>query len=233
MNHSVKRRRQALHQTHHHYYLNVSVEAANLSNWRIESNQKNRFGSENRIESKLFLPELECSSLQFVLPVILSHSSIFFGRVDLRPWFIVWGSYDIDVIPVEPNSAVKYVVVQWDCGHADERHYTAASGDEQSRPTQRRRQLRLLLSDPCQKIHVTRFRVRQPQVLKFPISQNFKTTPTLKPQTQSICDFVSIAQWSRVAMRWVLHNHELGTCESAVCVRIESGVTIRIRIGRI
>jgi len=60
MNHSVKRRRQALHQTHHHYYVNISVEAANLSDWRIESNRKNRFGSEN--ESKLFLPELECSS---------------------------------------------------------------------------------------------------------------------------------------------------------------------------
>ena len=47
MNHSVKRRRQALHQTHHHYYLNISVEAANISDWRIQS--------------KLFLPELECS----------------------------------------------------------------------------------------------------------------------------------------------------------------------------
>ena len=30
---------------------------------RIES-KKNRFGSENRIESKLFLPELECSTAQ-------------------------------------------------------------------------------------------------------------------------------------------------------------------------
>jgi len=40
MNHSVKRRHQALHQTHHHYYLNISVEAANLSDWRIESNRK-------------------------------------------------------------------------------------------------------------------------------------------------------------------------------------------------
>jgi len=59
MNQSVKRRCQALHQTHHHYYLNISVEAANLSDWRIE---KNQFGSENRIELKLFLPELECSS---------------------------------------------------------------------------------------------------------------------------------------------------------------------------
>jgi len=61
MNHSVKRRRQALHQTHHHYYVNINVEAANLSDWRIESNRKNRFGSEN--ESKLFLPELECSTV--------------------------------------------------------------------------------------------------------------------------------------------------------------------------
>jgi len=49
--HSVKTRRRALHQTHHHYYLNISVEAANLSDWRIESNRKNRFGSENLIES--------------------------------------------------------------------------------------------------------------------------------------------------------------------------------------
>jgi len=56
MNHSVKRRRQALHQTHHHYYLNISVQSANLSDCRIESNGKNRFGSENRIESKLFRP---------------------------------------------------------------------------------------------------------------------------------------------------------------------------------
>ena len=29
----------ALHQTHHHYYLNISVKAANLSDWRIESNR--------------------------------------------------------------------------------------------------------------------------------------------------------------------------------------------------
>jgi len=55
MNHSVKRRRQALHQIHHHYYLNISVEAANLSDWRIES---------NRIET--FLPELECSTVYVV-----------------------------------------------------------------------------------------------------------------------------------------------------------------------
>ena len=46
MNHSVNRRRQALYQTHH-YYLNISVEAVNLSDCRIES---------NRMESKLFCP---------------------------------------------------------------------------------------------------------------------------------------------------------------------------------
>ena len=46
------------------YYLNLSVKAANLSDCRIESNRKNRSGSENRIESKLFLPELECSILR-------------------------------------------------------------------------------------------------------------------------------------------------------------------------
>ena len=52
MNHSVKRRRQALHQTYHHYYLNISVETAKLSDWRIESNRN------------FFLPELECSTVQ-------------------------------------------------------------------------------------------------------------------------------------------------------------------------
>jgi len=56
MNHSVKRRRQALHQTHHHYHLNISVEAANLSDWRIESYQ---------IET--FLPQLECSTQKTTL----------------------------------------------------------------------------------------------------------------------------------------------------------------------
>ena len=34
----------------------MSVKAANLSDCRIESNRKNRFGSENRIESKFFCP---------------------------------------------------------------------------------------------------------------------------------------------------------------------------------
>jgi len=53
MNHSIKRRRQALNKTHHHYYLNTSVEAANVSNWRIESNR-----------TETFLPELECSTAQ-------------------------------------------------------------------------------------------------------------------------------------------------------------------------
>ena len=48
MNHSVKRRRQALHQTHHHYYLNISAEAANLSDCRIESK---KIDSVARIES--------------------------------------------------------------------------------------------------------------------------------------------------------------------------------------
>ena len=42
------------------YYLNISVQATNLPDCRIESNRKNRFGSENRIET--FLPELECSN---------------------------------------------------------------------------------------------------------------------------------------------------------------------------
>ena len=56
MNHSVKKRRQALHQTHHHHYLNISVEAANLSDWRIESNRN------------FFLPELECSTTDSVIP---------------------------------------------------------------------------------------------------------------------------------------------------------------------
>jgi len=33
------------------YYSNISVQAANLSQCRIESNRKNRFGSEDRIET--------------------------------------------------------------------------------------------------------------------------------------------------------------------------------------
>jgi len=68
MNHSLKRRRQALHQTHHHYYLNISVEAANLSDWQIESNRKNRFGSENRIET--FLARI---GMLYFLPLSQQH----------------------------------------------------------------------------------------------------------------------------------------------------------------
>jgi len=52
------------------YYLNISVQAANLLDCRIESNRKNRFGSENRIESKLFWPELGCSNRQLFYTVI-------------------------------------------------------------------------------------------------------------------------------------------------------------------
>jgi len=66
INHSVKRRRLALHQTHHHYYLNVSVQAANLSDWRIESNRIEKIDSVARIESnriETFWPELECFNL--------------------------------------------------------------------------------------------------------------------------------------------------------------------------
>jgi len=39
------------------YYLNISVQAANLSDCRIE-----KIDSVARIESKLFWPELECST---------------------------------------------------------------------------------------------------------------------------------------------------------------------------
>jgi len=42
MNHSVK---------HHHYYLNISVKAANLLDWRIESK---KIDSVARIELELF-----------------------------------------------------------------------------------------------------------------------------------------------------------------------------------
>jgi len=48
MNHSVQTLRQALHQTHHHYYLNISVEAANLSDWRIESKKSIQQRESNR-----------------------------------------------------------------------------------------------------------------------------------------------------------------------------------------
>ena len=50
------------------YYLNISVQAANLSDCRIESNRK-KIDSVARIESKrieTFLPELECSNIQYI-----------------------------------------------------------------------------------------------------------------------------------------------------------------------
>jgi len=46
------------------YYLNISVQAANLLDCRIESK---KIDSVARIESKLFWPELECSSTVAVL----------------------------------------------------------------------------------------------------------------------------------------------------------------------
>jgi len=44
-----------------------------------ESNRKNRFGSENRIESKLFLPELECFSPYVGNPCWLSWSRLLYN----------------------------------------------------------------------------------------------------------------------------------------------------------
>jgi len=41
--------------------LNISVQAANLSDCRIE---QKKIDSVARIESKLFLPELECSTVR-------------------------------------------------------------------------------------------------------------------------------------------------------------------------
>ena len=49
------------------YYLNISVQAANLSDCRIESNRIEKIDSVARIESnriETFLPELECSTPQ-------------------------------------------------------------------------------------------------------------------------------------------------------------------------
>ena len=95
MDHSVKGRRQALHQTHHHYYLNISVEAANLSDWRIESNRK-KIDSVARIESnriETFLPELECSSIGLVVLEIRRGSAYTFAAgmhaVSLIGWIDV------------------------------------------------------------------------------------------------------------------------------------------------
>jgi len=63
MNHSVKRRRQALHQTHRNYYLNISVQA---EIYQIGESNRKKIDSVARIESnriETFLPELECSSI--------------------------------------------------------------------------------------------------------------------------------------------------------------------------
>jgi len=82
MNHNVKRRRQALHQTHHHYYLNISVEAANLSDWRIESKKND---SVARIESnRNFASASEVTTLWrytnlFIIIIIL----LFFARIGM------------------------------------------------------------------------------------------------------------------------------------------------------
>jgi len=73
MNHSVKRRREALHQNHHHYYLNIRVEAANLSDWRIET-----FFARNGM---LYFPpvlQLFPQSLRGLLPILM------LGEVKLR-----------------------------------------------------------------------------------------------------------------------------------------------------
>jgi len=51
------------------YYLNINVQAANLLDCRIES--KKKIDSVARIESKLFWPELECSSYWLSGPSIL------------------------------------------------------------------------------------------------------------------------------------------------------------------
>jgi len=51
------------------YYLNISVQAANLSVWRIESNRK-KIDSVARIESnqiETFLPETDCSNVAYSL----------------------------------------------------------------------------------------------------------------------------------------------------------------------
>ena len=93
MNHGVKRCRQALHETHHYYYLNISVQAANLSDWRIESK---KIDSVVRIEWKLFLLELECSS-----PRPWYHPEKTFGIVRVI-WYILMqsgGSYLQAAIP--------------------------------------------------------------------------------------------------------------------------------------
>ena len=63
------------------YYLNISVQAANLSDCRIESNRKNRFGSENRIESNR---NFFCPNWNALLPS--PHQLRSLGRCKLTQW---------------------------------------------------------------------------------------------------------------------------------------------------
>ena len=84
MNHSVKRRRQALHQTYHHYYLNISVQAGKfirLAN-RIEKIDSVARIESNRIET--FCPNwnalLDWPPIRF--DSILANESIFSIRFD-------------------------------------------------------------------------------------------------------------------------------------------------------
>ena len=79
----------------HHYYLNISVEAANVSDWRIESNRKNRFGSENRIESKLFCPNwnavpLNLYSLSFRLHGLHRFQRLYLSTSDSVVFFVLY-----------------------------------------------------------------------------------------------------------------------------------------------
>ena len=82
MNHSVKRRRQTLHQTHHHYYLNISVglQAANFTDWRIKSNRK-KIDSVARIESKFFSRIGMLYLMRYVLKSGNSLNSVFNSRI--------------------------------------------------------------------------------------------------------------------------------------------------------
>ena len=45
----------------HNLLFEYQCTAANLSDCRIESKKSIRYRESNRVESKLFLPELECS----------------------------------------------------------------------------------------------------------------------------------------------------------------------------
>ena len=56
----------------------ISVEAANLSDWRIESNRKNRFGSENRIKSNRNF----FARIGMLYCLLLDHSAVVLTEVD-------------------------------------------------------------------------------------------------------------------------------------------------------